>query len=417
MLNLDLSSCKNIKIPESLKEKGLNSLKKLKKKIKEKKIGFIDLVNEPTEEIIQLSKELKLLSDTLVVVGIGGSSLGGKTIQSSLKNPFDINSKKVIFSENIDPDYFNELINSLDLSKTCFNVISKSGSTAETMAQFIYIYDLLKKELGEKEAISRIIFTTDPKKGVLRKLSNKMGFKCLSVPENVGGRFSVLSSVGLLPSSYLDLSIDNLISGASEVARLGLEENFENMVLNYSILKYFLNKEGKNISVLMPYSTKLSNFSNWYVQLWAESLGKKGLGQTPIPCVGAIDQHSQLQLFMDGPKDKFITLISLKKHNNEIKIPEFDKKLEALDYLSNKTLNKLINSEMESIYTALNEVKTPTVIIELTKLDEYHLGCLFMFFEISVAITGEMMNVDTFNQPGVELGKNYTYKKMGKKGY
>lgn len=417
MLNLDLSSCKNIDIPKSLKDKGITGLKKLKQRLEKKEVGFIDIVDNSIDSVVKISKELKLLSDTLVVVGIGGSSLGGKTIQSSLKNTFDINSKKVIFSENIDPDYFKELISSLDLSKTCFNVISKSGSTAETMAQFIYIYDLLKKEIGEKEAISRIIFTTDPKKGVLRKLSDEMGFKCLDVPENVGGRFSVLSSVGLLPASYLDLKIEDLLSGASDMAKIGLEESNKNMILNYSVLKHFLNEEGKNISVLMPYSTKLSNFSNWYVQLWAESLGKDGLGQTPVPCVGAIDQHSQLQLFMDGPKDKFVTLISLKKYNNEIKIPEFDKKLDALDYLSNKTLNKLINSEMESIYTALNEVKTPTVKIELPKLDEYHLGCLFMFFEISVAITGEMMNVNTFNQPGVELGKNYTYKKMGKKGY
>ena len=167
----------------------------------------------------------------------------------------------------------------------------------------------------------------------------------------------------------------------------------------------------------MPYSTKLADFSAWYVQLWAESLGKRGLGQTPIPATGATDQHSQLQLFMEGPKDKFMTFIGIQKSSTPVELPKFDVDVEAFSYLSGHTMHELIRSEMLSTERALAENGVPSVRIELPQLDAYHLGTLFMFFEMSVAITGELLGINAFDQPGVELSKKYTYEMMGRKGY
>jgi len=399
--------------------KDIDAVGLLEKKRGAGMVGFIDAAKDKnkykkTKETAQWVREN---SKDLVVLGIGGSSLGGKTIISSLTNRFANKAPRVTFADNIDPDYFAELMESLDLKSTVFNVISKSGSTAETMAQFLYIYEKLLKKLGQKEAVSRIVLTTDPSKGALRPLERSMGFKTLEVPQNIGGRFSVLTDVGLFPAAVAGVDIDAMLEGADEVAKTGMINDVsKNPVLKYSLLKHAFYNRGCKSSVMMPYSTKLADLSAWYVQLWAESLGKKGLGQTPLPATGATDQHSQLQLFMEGPKDKFITFIGVEKTAHDVNIPKFDSEVEAFSYLSGHSMNELIRAEMISTEKALHENGVPSVRIELPRLDAYNLGSLFMFFEIAVALTGELTGVDAFDQPGVELSKKYTYQMMGRRG-
>ncbi|MCX6113411.1 MAG: glucose-6-phosphate isomerase [Proteobacteria bacterium] len=396
------------------------AIKRLESRRKSGELGFMDvsLSREKTAQIKETVSYIQKHGKDFIVLGIGGSSLGGKTMISALTNKFSNKGTKVTFIDNVDPDYFFELLNVLDLSSTVFNVISKSGSTAETMAQFLVIYKMLCDKLGKKEAVSRIILTTDPEKGALRPLVRSMGFNSFEVPQNIGGRFSVLTDVGLLPAAVAGIDIEGLVKGAQDIVKTGLNNNIdENSVLKYSLIKHNHYIKGRTCSVIMPYSTKLADFSAWYVQLWAESLGKKGLGQTPIPATGATDQHSQLQLFMEGPKDKFITFIGIEKTSTPVELPKFDVDVEAFSYLSGHTMHELIRAEMLSTEKALSENGVPSVRIEIPELDAYHLGALFMFFEMAVALTGEFLEINAFDQPGVELSKKYTYKMMGRKGY
>jgi len=414
MFSINWEKAINVKLTDT------DAVKKMLEKRAAGKIGFLDAPHnkDGLKKAKELAKSVRDHSDQLVVLGIGGSSLGGKTIMSSLTNSFSKKGTRVTFVDNVDPEYFMEMLESLDLSRTTFNVISKSGSTAETMAQFLVVYDMLCKKLGKKEAVEKIILTTDPEKGALRPLVNSMGFRSLEVPQNIGGRFSVLTDVGMLPAAVAGVDVDAMFDGAKEVSELAcIDDINKNPVLKYSLIKYAHATAGKNISVMMPYSTKLFDLSAWYVQLWAESLGKKGLGQTPIPSTGATDQHSQLQLFMEGPKDKFVTFIGIETPAKNVILPKFDVEVEAFSYLSGHNMQELLRAEMLSTERALFENNVPSVRIELNKLDAASIGMLFMFFEAAVAITGEIMGIDAFDQPGVELSKNYTYKMMGRRGY
>ena len=400
--------------------KADNALNRLDARKKSGELGFMDvaLSEQQASYIKQTANDIRKNTKDFVVLGIGGSSLGGKTMISALTNKFSGKGTRVTFADNVDPLYFSELLNSLDLSSTIFNVISKSGSTAETMAQFLVIYKMLCDKLGKKEAVESIILTTDPEKGALRPLAKSMGFKTFEVPQNIGGRFSALTNVGLLPAAVAGIDVEKLVKGAQDIVKIGFIKNTdENIILKYSIIKHIYYNRGCKCSVIMPYSTKLADLSSWYVQLWAESLGKKGLGQTPIPATGATDQHSQLQLFMEGPKDKFMTFIGVENVIDPVKLPKFDIDVEAFSYLSGHTMHELIRAEMLSTERALSENGVPSVRIEIPTLDAYHLGALLMFFEMSVAITGEFLGINAFDQPGVELSKKYTYTMMGRKGY
>ena len=420
MFYIDLESITKKDIEQRYKDLAKNAVNSLSEKRKSEKIGFMDVSDKTINvaRIKEVSNWVRNNADDFVVLGIGGSSLGGKTIVSALTNKFTRKGIRVHFVDNVDPDYFTELLSAIDPKRTVFNVISKSGSTAETMAQFLVVYKYLCDKIGKEQATSRIILTTDLKNGALRPLEKSMGFKTLDVPSNIGGRFSALSDVGLLPSAVAGINVEELLRGAKETALYAMNDDIsKNEVLKYAMIKHIHYLNGHNISVMMPYSTKLFDFSAWYVQLWAESLGKNGKGQTPIPATGATDQHSQLQLFMEGPKDKFITFIGVTGPNNDVKLPEFEMPVEAFSYLSGHTMKELIKAELLSTQKALYENKVPSVRIDLPKIDEYNLGALFMFFEVATALTGEFMNIDAFDQPGVELSKKYTYQMMGRKGY
>lgn len=389
------------------------------------------------EETVWLVKEyaamVKDKFENILVLGIGGSALGGIAVCEALLKPFwnELSEEqrnkmpKIYFLDNIDPDQINGLLDVIDLKKTLVNVITKSGSTAETMSQFMIIKDRLEEELGE-EYRKNIVATTDKNAGILRQISNEEGYKTFIVPDDVGGRFSVFSAVGLLPFALVGIDIDDLIQGVKDMdLALKNTDIHHNSAAQNALIHYLMDtQKGKNLSVMMPYSSKLKYISDWYVQLWAESLGKNkdlhgndvNVGPTPIKALGATDQHSQIQLYNEGPNDKVINFIRVKEFNTTLEIPKIFE-YTGIGYLGGKTINELINAEADSTKVALIDYQRPNVTITLEKVDAYNLGQLIYMLEVQTAIAGELYNVNTFNQPGVEQAKNYTYALMGRAGY
>ncbi len=371
--------------------------------------------------------------DNILVLGIGGSALGGLAVTEALLKPYwnlltpeqRNGLPRIFFLDNIDPDSMNGLLDILDLKKTLVNVITKSGSTAETMSQYMIIKDRLEKELGDNYR-RNIVATTDKKMGVLRQLADQEGYKTFVVPDDVGGRFSVFSAVGLVPFALVGLDIDQIMNGIKDMdLALKNTDIHQNIAAQGALVQYLMDVEkGKNISVMMPYSSRLKYVSDWYVQLWAESLGKEvnkngekvNIGPTPIKALGATDQHSQIQLYNEGPNDKVINFIRVENFDNTLEIPRiFD--YTGIGYLGGKTINDLINAEADSTRVALSDYQRPTITITLPEINGYNVAQLLYMLEVQTAIAGELYNINTFNQPGVEQAKNYTYALMGRSGY
>lgn len=389
------------------------------------------------EETVWLVKEYAAMVqgrfDNILVLGIGGSALGGMAVCEALLKPYwnQLSEEqrnglpKIYFLDNIDPDQFNGLLDFLDLKRTLVNVITKSGSTAETMAQFMIVKDRLEKELGD-DYVRNIVATTDKNVGILRQISNEEGYKTFVVPDDVGGRFSVFSAVGLLPFALVGIDIEELMQGVKDMdLALKNTDIRHNIAAQNALIHYLMDmQKGKNLSVMMLYSSKLKYISDWYVQLWAESLGKNkdldgndvNVGQTPIKALGVTDQHSQIQLYNEGPNDKVINFIRIKEFDTTLEIPKIFE-YTGVGYLGGKTINELLNAEAESTKVALIDYQRPNVTITLQKADAYHLGQLIYMLEVQTAIAGALYNINTFNQPGVEQAKNYTYALMGRAGY
>lgn len=371
--------------------------------------------------------------ENILVLGIGGSALGGIAVTEALLKPYwNLLSDeqrdglpRIFFLDNIDPDMMTGLLDMLDLSKTLVNVITKSGDTAETMSQFLIVKDRLEKELGDKYRYN-IVATTDKKTGILRQISEQEGYKTFVVPDDVGGRFSVFSAVGLLPFALVGIDVDAIVNGIKDMdLALKNTDIHENIAAQNALIHYLLDtKKGKNLSVMMPYSSRLKYISDWYVQLWAESLGKNKdkdgndvqVGSTPIKALGATDQHSQIQLYNEGPNNKVINFIRVGEFDNTLEIPNIFE-YTGIGYLGGKTINQLINAEADSTRVALSDYNRPTITITVDKIDGYSIGQLLYMFEVQTAIAGELYNINTFNQPGVEQAKNYTYALMGRAGY
>ncbi len=371
--------------------------------------------------------------DNILVLGIGGSALGGIAVTEALLKPYwnllsasdRGNYPRIFFLDNIDPDQIEALFNMLDLKRTLVNVITKSGSTAETMSQFMIIKDRLQAALGD-DYRKNVVATTDKETGILRQIANEEGYKTFVVPDDVGGRFSVFSPVGLVPFALVGIDIDQIIEGIKimDLALKNTDIN-ENIAAQNALIHYLMDKEKcKNLSVMMAYSSRLRYISDWYVQLWAESLGKEvdndgnkvNNGPTPIKALGATDQHSQIQLYNEGPNDKIITLIRVKEFDTLLEIPKIFE-YTGVGYLGGKTVNELLDAEADSTTTALCDYLRPNLTITLPKIDAFHVAQLLYMFEMQTAIAGELYNINTFNQPGVEQAKNYTYALMGRAGY
>jgi glucose-6-phosphate isomerase len=409
---------------------------RIQKKREEGKIDFMNLPSraQDLESILDVAQKLRSRFSNFVVVGIGGSSLGSRALHLALNHPFHNileeskrgGSPRIFFAENVDPDSLAGLLEILDLEKTLFNVITKSGTTAETVANFLVFCSALKKSLGTKYR-EHIIATTDPQKGALRELARREGFITFPVPEGVGGRFSVLSAVGLLPAAFCGIDIGELLAGARDMdERIANSTPSENPALILALSHYLLHTlKGKLIAAFMPYSDALRGVAQWFCQLWAESLGKKlsldgkviNTGQTPVSAVGATDQHSQIQLFAEGPNDKLIVFVQVKKFSSEVQISRLFRDIAAFSYLGDSSINRLLDAELRGTELSLTQAQRPNLRIVMPEISAHTVGQLFFMLEVQAACAGLMYNVNAFDQPGVEAGKIAAYALMGRRGY
>ncbi|MFW6018808.1 MAG: glucose-6-phosphate isomerase, partial [Halapricum sp.] len=333
-------------------------------------------------------------SEYLLNVGIGGSALGAATLSSALDS--DV---KAYYLDNVDPEWVTSILATVDLSKTAVNVVSRSGTTAETLSNFLVVREAMDD--ADVDWTERTWVTTG-EEGNLRDLANKHDLPSLKVPDGVPGRFSVLSTVGLAAAALQGHDIDAIIEGAAAAAEDLGPSLYDSPAYAYGAVAYALDIRGAGINAMMPYEESLETFAEWYAQLWAESLGKDGLGQTPVRALGATDQHSQLQLYRAGPNDKMVTLVRA-TDREDTAIPETD--LEGLSYLGGSSLGELIDAEFEATEASLAAADLPNVRIEIDSVDEYGLGELLYSMEAATVMAGELYDVDTFVQPAVEWGK------------
>lgn len=415
MLKIDFSNClaDNIGPEHGVTKDELAGLEGRVKEIHKRwqddrargRLAFLDLPYDTIESVMQAAKGMRF--QDLLVLGIGGSALGLRVLAQALLPPF-FSRRRLFVMDNIDPDHFGALIKQLDLKKTCINVISKSGKTIETASQFYIVQDLLTKKLGVKKWKEHVVITTDPKSGPLREIASKEGLATLPIPTGVGGRFSVLSAVGLFPAALVGIDVVSLVKGAREmVERCSNCDLEENIAYKNGAVCYIMDTvKQKKISVIMPYSDSLALFADWYAQLWAESLGKGGRGQTPVKALGVTDQHSQLQLYMDGPNDKIITFAGVEKFATKLAVPK--KTHSDFSHIAGRDLGEILHAEQRATTQALTEAKRPNITVTLPRLDARSIGQLLMMYEISTAFTGYLYGINPFDQPGVERGKELT---------
>lgn len=401
-------------------------------------IGFPALPHErPTVAAIrEFAREVRggEIEDVLLI-GIGGSALGAYALDVAMRGPHPLQSPprrtrvphvRLVVLDNVDPGLVQAALDQLIPQRTLVCVVAKSGSTAETLATFLIVREWMVKSLG-RQARAQIIAITDAHKGDLLAVAKEEKYPLFFVPENVGGRFSVLSPVGLVPAALIGLDIRQLLRGAGDANALCWEKKLErNPALLAALVHWVLEqRHGKRIEVVFAYSSYLWGLAFWYRQLWAESLGKRfdragrtvNAGQTPVAALGVTDQHSQLQLYAEGPTDKMITLWEVAKPRADLRIPKEFTEHESFKYLGGKSLAALFRAERIATEAALTEAGRPNCRWTLGQTDEYHLGAFMQMLEFQTAFAGELYGVNAFDQPGVELGKKMTYGLMGRPGY
>ncbi|MFC7072319.1 glucose-6-phosphate isomerase [Halovenus rubra] len=334
-------------------------------------------------------------SDAVLTVGIGGSALGAATITTAVGN----DEVEHYVLDNVDPEHTQSVLNSLDLGKTAVHVVSRSGTTAETLATFLVVREAMD-DAGVDWTEQTIVTTGDD--GPLRTLAETHALPALDVPDNVPGRFSALSTVALVPAAIQDCDIDAFLDGGKEGAESLSPSLSDCPAYAYGAVSYALGQRGADMNVMMPYAERLEPFSEWFAQLWAESLGKDGGGQTPVRALGATDQHSQLQLYRAGPRNKLVTFVRPQETAN-VTIPETD--IDELSYLGGSELGSLLDAEFEATEASLATAGCPNVRIEIEQLNEQSLGRLLYDMEAACILAGELYDVETFTQPAVEWGK------------
>jgi len=384
-------------------------------------------------QVREIVAELKGKCEIFVVLGIGGSALGNIALQTAL-NPYMYNidpaqrkGPQLFVFDNVDPA---QLISFLDwiagkLDTAYFNVVSKSGQTAETASQFLIIRQLLLEKYGPQGCREHIIATTDTKQGTMRKITDAEGYRSLEVPDGVGGRFSVLSGVGLLSAAVCGIDIDSLLAGAADMDEKVSRPEFKSnpAAVNAAINWHYYNRD-KKISVMMPYAWALKDLADWYRQLWAESLGKSTdldgktvfVGPTPVKALGATDQHSQVQLYREGPNDKLFTFLQVKTFGADVKIAPPADCAPELAYLAGKEMSFLLNSEKLATEYALLQDKRPCLTVVFDEINAYTIGQFIYLFEATTSIAGLLFNINAYDQPAVELGKKATFALMGREG-
>ena len=392
------------------------------------KLPFYDLPKQDVSGIESYAARMKGGFKTLVVLGIGGSSLGLLSLNAALRTPFPAlePAPRLVVLDNIDPVRIASFLEALDPRETLLNVITKSGDTAETMASFLVFRKWFTDSLGAKAAAERMVATTDKKKGALRKIVDDSGLASFEVPDGVGGRFSVLTPVGLLPAALLGIDIRGLLAGAAAMdSRLSSGELIENAAYLGAVLHRVAYSEGRRISVMFAYSDQLYLLADWYRQLWAESLGKRSgldgtvaaVGPTPVKALGVTDQHSQVQLYKEGPDDKVYTFLGVEKFSRTVPIPPAGKGLDAIAYLGGHTLNELFAAERLATEVALSRAGRPVSRILFPEVDAESVGEYFHLLEVTTVAAGALFGIDPLDQPGVEEGKRYAYGIMGRPGF
>lgn len=370
-------------------------------------IGFFNLPQN--KELIHASKEIYETfkhKKYFIHVGIGGSALGPDMLLKALGTKSGV---EFIFLNNIDPDDLCRQLDKVNIKEALIYVVSKSGTTAETVAAMsILMAELDKAGIKADKYKDYFVFCTDPVKGDLRKLASKWNVKTLSVPSNVGGRFSVMTPVGILPCFFAGIDPQALLDGAEDIQKYLLDPKNGEAFYKLGFWIKELRDKGVHQTVMMPYSSLLKEYSAWFVQLWAESLGKEGKGLTPIPAYGATDQHSQMQLFMEGPADKVLFLIEVEKFATDYSLKN-SLSGDSFKLLSPFNLSQLMKAEFEGTLEALKENKRHVVHMKIPTLNEESLGQLILFSECLTVFVGKLLQVDPFNQPGVEAGKKYAY--------
>ncbi|WP_123538066.1 glucose-6-phosphate isomerase [Halosimplex salinum] len=335
--------------------------------------------------------------EAVLTVGIGGSALGAVTITEALAADSPVDHYAL---DNVDPAHVNRLLDDLPLGETVVHVVSRSGTTAETLANFLVV-----REAMDSEGIDwtdRTVVTTG-ESGPLRDLAESEGLPALDVPDGVPGRFSALSTVGLVPAAIMGVDLDALLAGGQAGADALTGSLYDCPAYAYGAVAYALDMRGASVNAMMPYAEGLESFAEWFAQLWAESLGKDGGGQTPARALGATDQHSQLQLYRAGPRDKLVTVVR-PRERPDCQIPETD--VADLEYLGGQDLGTLLDAEFEATEASLAAAERPSVRVEIDRLDAESVGRLLFDMEVACILAGELYGVETFTQPAVEWGKN-----------
>lgn len=397
-------------------------------------LPFFDLPDDRrlVDDMLALAADIRSSCDDVVVLGIGGSALGTSAVFRALRphwhNLADSGRRaghpRLFVLDNVDPDGFAEALDLLVPERTLFLVISKSGTTVETSAQFLVARRWVEAAVGG-DYRRHFLLITDPERGILRELARQEGYRTCDIPAGVGGRFSVLTAVGLLPLACAGVDIAALMRGAAAFApRVCHADLTTNPAYLNAALQYLAYGKGQHISVLMPYSDRLRDVADWYRQMWAESLGKKHaldgsvchVGPTPVRALGTTDQHSQVQLYMEGPFDKVITFLAVDAFDRDLTMTPCPG-APAMDYLAGRSLGELIRMERLATAAALTRNGRPNCTLAIPRVDAEGLGALIYLFEVQTLFAGYLFGVNPLDQPGVEEGKEFTYALMGRRGY
>jgi glucose-6-phosphate isomerase len=390
-------------------------------------LGWLNLPEEiliQTERINKVAQHLRSVSDTTVIIGIGGSYLGARAVIDALSHSFphftQAKHHEILYAgHNICEDYMSELLESLDSKNYSIVVISKSGTTTEPAVAFRLLKNHLENKTGKSAAAERIIAITDSKKGALRQLADKNGYETFGIPDDIGGRFSVLSPVGLLPIAISGFDIKSIIEGAKAIAEITRNNKNapSNPALIYAATRNLILQTGRSIEILAGFNPKLYYFSEWWKQLFGESEGKDGKGIFPVSVSFTTDLHSLGQYIQDGKRILFETVLSIKSSNRKVIIPSEKDDADQLNFLAGKRLSEVNSSAEKGTILAHNDGKVPVISLTIPKLEEYYIGQMIYFFEISCAISGYILDVNPFDQPGVEAYKRNMFALLNKPGF
>jgi glucose-6-phosphate isomerase len=395
-------------------------------------LAFMDLPHHQAdaEAMVDLARRVRGRFRYILQIGIGGSALGATALYNALGKPLArvdrSRSPRLFVLDNIDPEETRAVIDRMDPRETLYHVVTKSGETVETIATFLVFLHQLKARVG-KEYRGHLVFSTDPEKGFLRRLARKEKIQTFDIPPGVGGRFSVLSPVGLIPAALTGIDIRALLAGAARMDPICSRTRAEdNPAFVAALIHHLLDtRRGKTMAVFMPYARALREVADWFIQLWAESLGKKlslagkvvHAGQTPIRALGATDQHSVVQLFREGPNNKMFVFLEVERFRGDVEIPSLYPKDETTGFLGGQTLGRLLNAEKRGTEVALTEAGRPNYTLHLSTISPETVGGLLYFLEVQTAFAGLLYNINAFDQPGVEAGKRAAFALMGRKGY